>query len=41
MSGPGRHPRAWSRLAWFIALYVASLAVFAAIVYTLRALVPR
>jgi hypothetical protein len=36
-----RRPRAWSRLAWFLALYVASLAAFAAIVYTLRALVPR
>ena len=36
-----RQPRTWSRLAWFIALYVVSLAAFAAIVYTLRALVPR
>jgi hypothetical protein len=36
-----RPSRAWSRLAWFIALYVASLAAFAAVVYTLRALVPR
>ena len=41
MSGRERRPRAWSRLAWFVTLYVASLAVFTAIVYTLRALVPR
>ncbi len=31
----------WSRLAWFVALYVVSLAAFTAIVYGLRALVPR
>ncbi|HEY7384241.1 MAG TPA: hypothetical protein VH743_11280 [Beijerinckiaceae bacterium] len=41
MSGRERRPRAWSRLAWFIGLYIVSLAVFATIVYTLRALVPR
>jgi hypothetical protein len=34
-------PPAWSRLAWFVALYAVSLAVFAALVYGLRALVPR
>jgi hypothetical protein len=31
----------WSRLAWFVALYVLGLATFTAIVYGLRALVPR
>ena len=41
MAASDRRPRAWSRLAWFVALYVASLAAFAAIVYGLRALVPR
>ena len=30
-----------SRLAWFIALYVIGLAAFTAVVYGLRALVPR
>jgi hypothetical protein len=30
-----------ARLGWFAALYVASLAVFAALVYSLRAIVPR
>ena len=34
----GRTP---PRLLWFIALYGASLAVFAAGVYGLRALIPR
>jgi hypothetical protein len=34
-------PKAWSRLAWFVALYLGSLAVFAAVVYGLRALMPR
>ncbi len=29
------------RLLWFVALYVASLVVFAALVYGLRGLVPR
>ena len=29
------------RLVWFAALYLASLAVFAALVYVLRAIVPR
>ena len=36
-----RSSRTWSRLAWFVALYAVSLAAFAAIVYGLRALVPR
>jgi hypothetical protein len=34
-------PRGWSRLAWFVGLYIASLGAFTAIVYGLRALVPR
>ena len=38
---PNGKARGWSRLAWFVSLYVVSLAVFAAIVYGLRALVPR
>ena len=29
------------RLVWFAALYLASLAAFAALVYGLRAIVPR
>ncbi|MBB4040685.1 hypothetical protein GGR34_002342 [Microvirga flocculans] len=29
------------RLLWFVFLYVASLAVFAALVYGLRGIVPR
>ena len=33
--------RRWSRLAWFAGLYLVSLTVFAAVVYGLRALVPR
>ena len=41
MATQDREPKAWSRLAWFIALYLVSLAAFAAIVYGLRALVPR
>ena len=41
MKARDRKPETWSRLAWFVALYVASLAAFAAIVYGLRALVPR
>jgi hypothetical protein len=36
-----RQPNAWSWLAWFIALYVVSLSAFAAVVYGMRALVPR
>ena len=41
MAAQDRKPKAWSRFAWFVALYVTSLAAFAAIVYGLRALVPR
>jgi hypothetical protein len=41
MAAPERGPGALSRLAWFVSLYVVSLAAFAAIVYALRALVPR
>ena len=41
MPAPERALRALSRLAWFVALYVGSLAAFAAVVYGLRALVPR
>jgi hypothetical protein len=40
MPAPERKPRRWSRLAWFVALYVVSLGAFAAVVYGLRALVP-
>ncbi len=29
------------RLLWFVFIYVASLAVFAALVYGLRGLIPR
>jgi hypothetical protein len=36
-----REARSWSRLAWFVLLYVVSLGAFAAVVYGLRALVPR
>jgi hypothetical protein len=41
MAASDPRPRAWSRLAWFITLYLVSLGAFAALVYTLRALVPR
>ena len=41
MTAQDRKPRAGSRLAWFITLYLVSLVVFAALVYGLRALVPR
>ena len=40
MAGPERKP-VRSRLAWFVMLYIVSLAAFAAVVYGLRALVPR
>ena len=38
----GREPprRSW-RLAWFVGLYAVSLAGFAALVYGLRAIIPR
>jgi hypothetical protein len=35
---PGRRSR---RLLWFVLIYVASLAVFAALVYGLRGIIPR
>jgi len=38
---PARPPRAWTRLVWFVALYVGGLLAFTAAVYGLRALVPR
>jgi hypothetical protein len=41
MAASDRRRRAWSQLAWFVAFYVMSLAAFAAVVYGLRALVPR
>jgi hypothetical protein len=31
----------WQRLLWFVAPYGASLLAFAAVVYGLRALIPR
>lgn len=38
----GRPPeRRGKRLLWFVALYVASLAAFAALVYGLRGIIPR
>ena len=37
----GREGARASRLVWFVALYVISLAAFTAVVYGLRALVPR
>lgn len=41
MIAQGREPRGWSRLTWFVPLYVVGLVVFAAVVYCLRAFVPR
>jgi hypothetical protein len=41
MDAESRKPRPWSRLVWFVALYLVSLGAFAAVVYSLRALVPR
>ncbi len=39
---PSRPPEGRRRrLLWFVLLYVASLAVFTALVYGLRAIVPR
>lgn len=38
------HPppaRRFKRLLWFVFLYVASLAVFAGLVYGLRGIIPR
>lgn len=36
--GGGEAPRSWSRLAWFVGLYLASMAVFWLAVEALRAL---
>ncbi|HVL70916.1 MAG TPA: hypothetical protein VM434_03430 [Beijerinckiaceae bacterium] len=43
MSGAGEPDRKGRgrRLLWFVALYAASLLAFTAVVYALRALVPR
>jgi hypothetical protein len=41
MAALGSKPRAWTRLVWFVVLYIGSLGIFAAVVYGLRALVPR
>jgi hypothetical protein len=41
-AGSSRPPEGRSsRLLWFVFIYVASLAVFAALVYGLRGLIPR
>jgi hypothetical protein len=37
---PTKHGRA-KRLAWFVALYLCSLVAFTAVVYGLRAIIPR
>lgn len=39
--GSGPRPTGWSRFAWFVGLYVASFSAFTALVYLLRATVPR
>jgi len=41
MPRPRGTRRGLSRLAWFVALYGVSIALFAAAVYCLRALIPR
>ncbi len=43
MPGEMRSPpeRRSKRLLWFVALYVASLAIFAVLVYGLRSIIPR
>lgn len=43
MGGPTGGPRStgWSRFAWFVGLYMASFATFTALVYLLRATIPR
>ena len=43
MQAETRNPpeRGWNRLLWFVFLYVASLAVFAGLVYGLRGIIPR
>jgi len=38
----GREPtQGYRRLAWFIALYAFSIVLFAAMVYGMRAVIPR
>ncbi len=37
----GREPTGRKRLAWFVVLYGASIVAFFALVYGLRAIVPR
>jgi hypothetical protein len=34
-------PSRWRRIGWFAVLYLGSLVAFTAVVYGLRALVPR
>ena len=34
-------PKGWVRLAWFVGLYAVSIVLFAALVYGMRALIPR
>ena len=43
MQGDTRQPpeRRSKRLLWFVVMYVASLAVFTALVYGLRGIIPR
>ena len=38
---PRRGATGWRRLLWFAAIYMVSIVAFAALVYGLRALVPR
>ena len=39
---PGRQPaKGVGRLAWFVGFYALSLVLFAALVYGLRAIIPR
>ena len=33
--------RGWGRLAWFVGYYALSIVLFAALVYGLRAIIPR
>jgi len=33
--------RGWGRLAWFVGFYALSVVLFAALVYGLRAIIPR
>jgi hypothetical protein len=41
MENAPRPAAGWRRLLWFAAIYGASLLAFAALVYGLRAVVPR